>query len=63
MKGLLLEIYFKNIKNICIMNAFLISVWILINFFADVQMIIFAYFAVVIVAFVMVKIGMIFLDN
>ena len=48
MKGLLLEIYFKNIKNICIMNAFLISVWILINFFADVQMIIFAYFAVVI---------------
>jgi diguanylate cyclase len=48
MKGLLLEIYFKNIKNICIMNAFLISVWILINFFDDVQMIIFAYFAVVI---------------
>lgn len=48
MKGLLLEIYFKNIKNVCIMNAFLISVWILINFFADVQMIIFAYFAVVI---------------
>ena len=48
MKGLLLEIYYKNIKNIFIMNAFLISVWILINFFADVQMIIFAYFAVVI---------------
>jgi hypothetical protein len=48
MKGLLLEIYFKNIKNVCIMNAFLILVWILINFFADVQMIIFAYFAVVI---------------
>lgn len=48
MKGLLLEIYFKNIKNVCIMNAFLISVWILINFFTDVQMIIFAYFAVVI---------------
>lgn len=48
MKGLLLEIYFKNIKNVCIMNAFLISVWILINIFADVQMIIFAYFAVVI---------------
>ena len=48
MKGLLLEIYFKNIKNVCIMNAFLISVWILINFFADVQIIIFAYFAVVI---------------
>lgn len=50
MKGLLLEIYYKNIKNIFIMNAFLILVWILINLFADIQMIIFAYFAVVIFA-------------
>lgn len=48
MKGLLLEIYYKNIKNIFIMNAFLILVWILINLFADIQMIVFAYFAVVI---------------
>ena len=50
MKGLLLEIYYKNIKNIFIMNAFLILVWILINLFADIQMIVFAYFAVVIFA-------------
>lgn len=50
MKGLLLEIYYKNIKNIYIMNAFLILVWILINLFADIQMIVFAYFAVVIFA-------------
>lgn len=50
MKGLLLEIYYKNIKNIYIMNAFLILVWILINLFADMQMIVFAYFAVVIFA-------------
>lgn len=49
MKGLL-EIYYKNIKNIYIMNAFLILVWILINLFADIQMIVFAYFAVVIFA-------------
>lgn len=48
MKGLLLEIYYKNIKNIFIMNAFLILVWILINLFADIQMIVFAYCAVVI---------------
>lgn len=48
MKGLLLEIYYKNIKNFYIMNAFLILVWILINLFADIQMIVFAYFAVVI---------------
>ena len=48
MKGLLLEIYYKNIKNIYIMNAFLILVWILINLFADIQMIVFAYCAVVI---------------
>ena len=32
------------------MNAFLILVWILINLFADIQMIVFAYFAVVIFA-------------
>lgn len=50
MKGLLFEIYYKNIKNIYIMNAFLILVWILINLFADIQMIVFAYFAVVIFA-------------
>lgn len=50
MKGLLLEIYYKNIKNIFIMNAFLILVWILINLFADIQMVVFAYFAVVIFA-------------
>ena len=50
MKGLLLEIYYKNIKNIFIMNAFLILVWILINLFADIQMIVFAYCAVVIFA-------------
>ena len=50
MKGLLLEIYYKNIKNIFIMNAFLILVWILINLFADIQMAVFAYFAVVIFA-------------
>lgn len=50
MKGLLLEIYYKNIKNIYIMNAFLILVWILINLFTDIQMIVFAYFAVVIFA-------------
>lgn len=50
MKGLLLEIYYKNIKNIYIMNAFLILVWILINLFADIQMIVFAYCAVVIFA-------------
>ncbi|HFD7764323.1 TPA: ABC-2 transporter permease [Streptococcus pyogenes] len=50
MKGLLLEIYYKNIKNIFIMNAFLILVWILINLFADIQMLVFAYFAVVIFA-------------
>lgn len=50
MKGLLLEIYYKNIKNFYIMNAFLILVWILINLFADIQMIVFAYFAVVIFA-------------
>lgn len=50
MKGLLLEIYYKNIKNIYIMNAFLILVWILINLFADIQMIVFSYFAVVIFA-------------
>ena len=50
MKGLLLEIYYKNIKNIFIMNAFLILVWILINLFADIQIIVFAYFAVVIFA-------------
>lgn len=50
MKGLLLEIYYKNIKNIFIMNAFLIIVWILINLFADIQMVVFAYFAVVIFA-------------
>ena len=50
MKGLLLEIYYKNIKNIFIMNAFLILAWILINLFADIQMVVFAYFAVVIFA-------------
>lgn len=50
MKGLLLEIYYKNIKNILIMDAFLILVWILINLFADIQMIVFAYCAVVIFA-------------
>ena len=50
MKGLLLEIYYKNIKNIFIMNAFLILVWILINLFAGIQMVVFAYFAVVIFA-------------
>lgn len=50
MKGLLLEIYYKNIKNIFIMNAFLILVWILINLFADIQMVVFAYFVVVIFA-------------
>ena len=50
MKGLLLEIYYKNIKNIYIMNAFLILVWILINLFADIQMVVFAYFAVAIFA-------------
>ena len=50
MKGLLLEIYYKNIKNFYIMNAFLILVWILINLFADIQMVVFAYFAVVIFA-------------
>ena len=50
MKGLLLEIYYKNIKNIFIMNAFLILVWILINLFADIQMVVFAYCAVVIFA-------------
>ena len=50
MKGLLLEIYYKNIKNFYIMNAFLILVWILINLFADIQMIVFAYFAAVIFA-------------
>ncbi|WP_277251200.1 ABC-2 transporter permease [Peptoniphilus vaginalis] len=48
MKGLMLEIYYKNIKNFYIMNAFLILVWILINLFADIQMIVFAYCAVVI---------------
>lgn len=48
MKGLLLEIYFKNFKNICVMNAFLITIWILINFFSVMQMIVFAYSAVVI---------------
>lgn len=48
MKGLMLEIYYKNIKNFYIMNAFLILVWILINLFADIQMIVFAYFAAVI---------------
>lgn len=46
MKGLLLEIYFKNIKNVCVMNAFLITIWILINLFSDMQMIVFAYIAV-----------------
>ncbi|WP_455258472.1 ABC-2 transporter permease [Peptoniphilus asaccharolyticus] len=46
MKGLLLEIYFKNIKNVCVMNAFLITIWILINLFSDIQMIVFAYIAV-----------------
>lgn len=48
MKGLLLEIYFKNFKNIFVMNAFLITIWILINFFSVMQMIVFAYSAVVI---------------
>ena len=48
MKGLFLEIYFKNIKNLCVMNTILISVWILINFFTDMQMIVFVYCAVVI---------------
>lgn len=48
MKGLLLEIYFKNFKNICVMNAFLITIWILIIFFSVMQMIVFAYSAVVI---------------
>ena len=47
MKGLLLEIYFKNIKNVCVMNAFLITICILINLFSDMQMIVFAYIAVV----------------
>ncbi|ERT58952.1 hypothetical protein J2S72_001232 [Peptoniphilus koenoeneniae] len=50
MKGLLLEIYYKNIKNICVMNAFLLTIWILINLFSSTQMLVFAYFAVVIFA-------------
>lgn len=48
MKGLLLEIYFKNIKNLCVMNAFLIIIWILINLFSGMQVIVFTYIAVVI---------------
>lgn len=48
MKGLLLEIYYKNIKNICVMNAFLLTIWILINLFSSTQMLVFAYCAVVI---------------
>lgn len=48
MKGLLLEIYYKNIKNICVMNAFLLTIWIFINLFSSTQMLVFAYCAVVI---------------
>lgn len=48
MKGLLLEIYYKNIKNICVMNAFLLTIWILINLFSSTQMLVFAYCTVVI---------------
>lgn len=46
MKGLLLEIYYKNIKNICIMNSILLGIWILINLFFKSQTIIFVFFAV-----------------